>query len=66
MKSFLRHRLRGRGYDGWALKVRGAGRPIEWTVCTTRAEARQLRDELGWLRTDLEIVKVKITVEAVE
>ena len=43
MKGFLRHRSRRWGYDGWALRMRGASRPLFWSVCTTRREARDLR-----------------------
>jgi hypothetical protein len=66
MMSFLQHRSRRLGYCGWALRIKGADRPLEWTTCTTREEVRQLRDQEGWMRPDLEIVKVRISVEAVE
>lgn len=64
MKKFLQHRSRRQGYEGWALMIIGAEKPLHWTVCTTRAEVRQLREEEGpWMRPDIEIVKVKITVQ---
>lgn len=66
MMSFLQHRSRRFGYDGWALRVKGAEKALEWTTCTTREEVRQLRDQEGWMRPDLEIVKVRVTVEAIE
>lgn len=67
MKSFLRHRSKRYGHDGWALQMHGDSRPLPWTVSTTRAECRALRRE----REDLfergaEIVKVRIRVEAVK
>lgn len=64
MKQFLQHRSRKFGYDGWALQVIGAEKPLGWTVCTTREEIRELKKTEGvWMRTDVEIVKVKISVE---
>lgn len=66
MKSFLHHCARRLGHDGWALRVRGAKRPIDWTTSTTREEARELRRERGNLLRDSEVVKVRISVEAVE
>lgn len=65
MKAFLSHRSRRGYYHGWALRVRGATRPIDWTTSTTREEARELRRERGNLLRDCEVVKVKVTVEAV-
>ena len=50
MKSFLDHRSKRWGYDGWALRVRDAACPILWTVCTTREEARELRREARYYR----------------
>lgn len=66
-KAFLGQRSRRFGYDGWALRIREAKKPMDWTTCTTRREARELRKE----RNDLfdrraEIVKVRITVEVAE
>lgn len=44
--------------------VKGAEKPLYWTTCTTRKEVRELREEeRQWMRDDIEIVKVKITVE---
>ena len=70
MKSFLKHRSHRYGYDGWALKHRVPGtRPLAWTTCTSRHEARELRDELAAREPDLfsnfEPVKVRIIVEEV-
>lgn len=66
MKSFLHHYCARRfGYDGWALRVRGSARPLDWTTSTTREEARELRRERGNLLRDSEIVKVRISVEVV-
>lgn len=62
-------RSRRWGYDGWALRVIGAMRPIEVTTVTTREEARELRRQWQAEHPDLfqrlEVVKVRITVEAV-
>lgn len=67
MKSYLQHRARRWGYDGWALRVKGAPSPMLWTVSTTRAEVRALRKERADLfLKDAEIVKVKVSVEVVE
>lgn len=66
MKSFLRHRSKRWNYDGWALRMPGATRPMPWSVCTTRQECRDLRREKADLfERGAEIVKVKISVEAV-
>jgi hypothetical protein len=67
MERFLNHRSKRFGFDGWALKVLGANKPLDWTTCTTREEARSLRKQQApdlFRRT--EIVKVKISVEAVK
>lgn len=71
MKAFIREgRSRRHGFDGWALRVRGAAKPFDWTTSTTREEAREVRrdleQEIGSLLDRLEIVKVRITVEVVE
>lgn len=56
------------GHDGWAIKRKGTKGALEWTVCTTRAEARELRDKLfsrdipSLNREDFEIVKVRVSV----
>lgn len=65
MKRFLQFRARRWGYDGWAIRVKGADKPMEWSVCTTREEARELRKEVFpeddfFDRT--EVVKVRIDV----
>lgn len=70
MKRMLSGISRRWGHDGWALKAVGATSPLHWTVCTTRREARELREEIG-TRTDmfpgarLRVVKVRIKVEEV-
>lgn len=67
MKRFLDFRSRRWGYDGWAVRVKGAEQPLYFTVCTTRGEARDLRaGMLDWSARGLEVVKVKIDVEVVE
>lgn len=66
MKAFLSHRSPRRGFHGWGLRIKGSQYPIAWTVCTTREECRDLRKQHGWLRDDIEVVKVTIKVEAVE
>ena len=71
MKAFLReHRSRRFGYDAWAVRVKGAPQPFDWTPCTTREEARQLKRqlqrEIGELLHRLEVVKVRITVTAID
>lgn len=64
MKRFLQeNRSRRRGYDGWAVRVIGAERPLDYTVSTTRAEARELRAGMVDALGGLEVVKVKISVE---
>jgi hypothetical protein len=66
MKKFLKHRSKRFGYDGWALQMKGSLMPMAWTVCTTRKEVRELlEEERNWIRPDIEIVKVRIVVEAV-
>lgn len=66
MKEIGRQFSRRWGYDGWALKVKGAMRPLPWTFCTTREECREVRAEYAdLLRHDIEIVKVKANLEAV-
>lgn len=66
MKQVLQGRSKRFGYDGWCLMVTGAAKPMEWTMCTTRAEVRQLKKEQElWMRKDIEIVKVKVIVEVV-
>jgi len=63
MKQFLKHKSRRPGYHGWAVMVKGSDHPWPWTVCTTRKELRELIEaEKNWMRTDIEIVKVKIEV----
>lgn len=67
MMSFLQHRSRRWGYDGWALVMPGACKPLEWTVSTTREEVRELRKLRGDLfERGAEIVKVRVSVEAIE
>ena len=67
MKSFLDHRSKRWGYDGWALRICGDSNPLIWTTCTTREEARQLRRERSdILERGAEIVRVNISVEVVE
>ena len=69
MKRFLNARSRRWGYDGWALKSKKASRPMDWSVCTTREEARELRDEVFneepfFTDVQIEIVKVRLIVES--
>lgn len=70
MKRLLTHRSNRWGYDGWALRVTGARMPLYHTVCTTRAETRELKNELSQqvpdLYNDLELVKIKINLEVVD
>jgi hypothetical protein len=66
MKRFLDHRSKRWGFDGWAIRIKGAMSPLDWSVCTTRQEARDLRKEAlpeRDLFTRSEIVKVRISVE---
>lgn len=65
MKAILSHTSRRWGYDGWALRVRGAKAPLGWSMCTTRREARDLRRERDPLFRDLEVVKVRAVLEVV-
>ena len=68
MKSFLRAGSKRWGYDGWGIKPKRAEGVLEWSVSTTRAEARELRDKLfsrdipSLNREDFEIVKVRVSV----
>lgn len=67
MKSFLSHRSKRFGYDGWAMLMPDATHALTWTVCTTRAEVRRLRKSRADLFLDrAEIVKVKIRIEVVK
>lgn len=66
MKAILSHGSRRFGYSGWALRIRGASKPLAWSMCTTRAEARELREERRSMFNDLEVVKVRTVVEVVE
>lgn len=68
MKQMLKHTNRRFTHDGWALRIKGANLPFDWSACTTRAEARELRKEVFpeldfFERT--EVVKVKIKLEVV-
>ena len=68
MKRFLDARSRRYGYGGWALRVKNSSLLMDWSVCTTREEARELRDEVFNKEpfcTDIqiEIVKVRLIVE---
>lgn len=66
MKAFLQHRSRRWGYDGWAIMMPGSEKPLAWSVCTTRAEARALRLERGNLfEQGAEVVKVRVHLEVV-
>ena len=76
MKRFLDGRSKRWGHDGWALKYKRAPQPITWTVCTTRAEARQLRREFLAeyhdvstevdIEVDIEVVKIRLKVQVVD
>jgi len=70
VKQFLRFRSRCWGHDGWCLRVKDASAPMQWTMCSTRAEARELKAELESKNPDLfhrlEPVKVKLSVEVAE
>jgi hypothetical protein len=62
MIDFIRHKDRF-GFHGWAIKIKGDDAPMAWTVRPTRQQVRELREkERNWMRTDIEIVKVKIEV----
>lgn len=69
MKRFLQEFCSRRwGHDGWALRLKGTREPLDWSACTTREEARELRREMFpeldfWDRT--EVVKVRIKLEVV-
>jgi hypothetical protein len=55
---------RRHGFDGWALQPEGSRRPLRFTACTTRAEARRLRDQMaGMFDRDLRVVKVRLEVK---
>lgn len=66
MKNILHARSKRFGIDGWALMFKGSKRPLHWTVCTTRAEARELKaEQLPEFAKDLRVVKVSIHVTEV-
>ena len=69
MKAFLKGKLSRRwSFDGWALKVKGVSKPMHWTACTTRKEARELKAELqaeGDLFFNVEVVKIMVEVTEV-
>lgn len=69
MKGIGRHTSRRWGYDGWALRVRGAEQPLTWTWSTTRRECREVlkeaRDEDLFVSCQVEIVKVRQKLEVV-
>ena len=66
MRDLLQHRSRRWAYDGWALRMRGVSAPLSWSLCTTRQECRELRDQRSDLADDFEVVKVRIKLEVVE
>ncbi len=57
------------GYDGWALLIDGAEKPLPWSLCRTREECRELLRErtkeglFGRLAVSARPVKVKIRME---
>lgn len=57
------------GYDGWALLIDGAEKPLPWSLCRTREEVRELlreRTKEGLFKTlavSARPVKVKIRME---
>ena len=69
MKSYLQHRSRRWGYDGWAAQVRGSPTPMVWTTCTTRAELRELlaerRDLFALCESGVDLVKVRVELVVV-
>jgi hypothetical protein len=67
MQDILQHRSKRRDLDGWAVRVTGAPSVLLSTVCTTREEARDIRRALTPdLFTRTKVVKVRISVEAIE
>lgn len=65
MIDFIRHNSRF-GFHGWAIKIKGDTDPMAWTVRPTRQQVRELREkERNWMRPDVEIVKVKLSMEVV-
>jgi len=66
MKNILHARSRRHNIDGWALRPKRGSYPWCHTVCTTRAEARELRaQQFPELAKDLRVVKVSIHVTEV-
>lgn len=66
MKRILENCSKRFGYQGWVLIVEGSQRPLDWSLCTTRAELRELQKTLTpdlFSRTS--IVKAKINLEVV-
>lgn len=66
MQSFLDHRSKRWGMDGWALFTPDSDKPLVWSVSTTREEVRELVRKKPHLFGHCRIGKVRIKVEAVE
>lgn len=64
MKAILRD-CAGRRRQWWCLQIAGTASPLEWSLCSTRREARELRDEFcGALSRPLNTMRVvRVTVE---
>lgn len=53
-------------HDGWALRVKGSRLALNHTACTTRAEARELRQAMGQLAGGVEIIRIKFQIVEVD
>jgi len=63
---FVRHNSQF-GYHGWALMIKGDDQPMFWTIRPTRQEVRDLwSQEKNWMRSDVEIVKVRMIAEPMQ
>lgn len=66
MKQILNNCSRRFGHDGWAVLINGATVPMYWTMCTTRAEVRELVQlHTGNMFDYHKIVKVKVNLVVV-
>lgn len=56
---------RSRRRQWWSLMMHGSQRPLDWSLCSTRQEARELRDEYAQKNptVPLRVVRVRVVVE---
>jgi len=64
--DFIRHNRPVWRFTAGTIKIKGDTDPMAWTVRPTRQQVRELREkERNWMRPDVEIVKVKLSMEVV-